>query len=337
MKRKYDIVVAGSMLVDHIKTIRRLPGRSELVKIEGIDHSTGGCVCNTGIDLAILDPSLKISAIGVVGNDRDGDMIISQLKAHGINTGGISRRGQTSFTDVFVELEGGFRTFFQYGGACDLFDISDVDISGLDCDIFHIGYLLLLNRLDSTDPDFGTIMARLLYEVQKTGIKTSIDIVSENSDRFSRIVPPALKYTDYLIINEIEAGNTVGIGLRDADGRLITALIPEVLKKLKEMGVGRWAVIHCPEEAFGIDEENRYYSAPSLGLPEGWIVSTVGAGDAFCAGALLAAHRGLTLDEALIYGNAAAQVSLRSNSATGSMTTIEETLKIMDGLRGTRA
>ena len=58
-------------------------------------------------------------------------------------------------------------------------------------------------------------------QVQQRGIKTSIDVVSEASDRFTRLVPPALKYTDYCIINELEAGQSTGVALRDEDGQLL--------------------------------------------------------------------------------------------------------------------
>ena len=38
----------------------------------------------------------------------------------------------------------------------------------------------------------------------RPGMKTSIDVVSEAGERFARLVTPALKYTDYCIINELE-------------------------------------------------------------------------------------------------------------------------------------
>ncbi len=96
---------------------------------------------------------------------------------------------------------------------------------------------------------------------------TSVDIVSEASDRFRTIVPPALKHTDYCIINEYEAGKTADIPLRDEAGALMADKIPLVLKALKDMGVARWAVIHAPEGAYGLDEENHYHEIPSLKLP----------------------------------------------------------------------
>jgi sugar/nucleoside kinase (ribokinase family) len=50
----------------------------------------------------------------------------------------------------------------------------------------------------------------VLKQFQDAGIATSIDVVSEDSDRFPQIVKPALKYTDYAILNEFEAGKTTG-------------------------------------------------------------------------------------------------------------------------------
>ena len=320
------IAFAGSMIVDHIREIDVLPGRSELAKVLSIQNAPGGCVCNTGTDLAILDPSVSVMAVGVVGEDADGDLVLQTLKSRGVDTSRVLRRGTTSFTDVFAERSNGCRTFFQYGGACDTFDVADVDFPHLDCSIFHIGYLLLLNRLDEEEPEYGTRMAEMLARVKACGVKTSIDVVSENSDRFAKIVAPALKYIDYLTFNEIEAGKTVGIELRRPDGSLAEERIEDVLRKLFVIGTGEWVIIHCPEGAFGLSRNGTYAVERSKALPKGYKVGSVGAGDAFCAGVLLAAYRGLSIGEALVYGNASAQVSLRHASASGGMTTIDEAL-----------
>ena len=320
------IAFAGSMIVDHIREIDVLPGRSELAKVRAIQNATGGCVCNTGMDLAILDPSVPVMAVGVVGEDADGDLVVDTLKGRGVDTSRVLRRGVTSFTDVFAERSNGCRTFFQYGGACDTFDVADVDFPNLDCALFHIGYLLLLNRLDAEEPEYGTRMAEMLARVKACGVKTSIDVVSENSDRFARIVSPALKYVDYLTFNEIEAGKTVGVELRRPDGTLAEERIEEVLRKLFVIGTGEWVIIHCPEGAFGLSRNGTYAVERSKKLPEGYKVGSVGAGDAFCAGVLLAAYRGLSIGDALVYGNASAQVSLRHASASGGMVGIDEAL-----------
>lgn len=205
-----------------------------------------------------------------------------------------------------------------------------IDWEGLDVDIFHIGYILLLPELDSADEEYGTKMARLLHRVQEKGIKTSIDVVSESGDRFARLVTPALKYADYCIINELEAQQTTGVLLRDEENNLIREHLPMALKRLKELGVSTWAVIHCPELGCGIDETGAYVEVPSLKLPQGWIKGTVGAGDAFCAGVLYGAEMDMSMADALTLGACTAAASLREVSASDGVQRAEEVLKLRE-------
>ena len=65
---------------------------------------------------------------------------------------------------------------------------------------------------------------------------------------------PALKYTDYCIINELETQQTTGVLLRGEDGVLHVENMKAALQKLHELGVAKWAVIHCPEIGCGMDE-----------------------------------------------------------------------------------
>ena len=106
--------------------------------------------------------------------------------------------------------------------------------------------------------------------------------------------------------------------------------MPAALRKLRELGVSTWAVIHCPEMGCGIDENDRYFEVPSLKLPELWIKGTVGAGDAFCAGVLLAAETGMSLQEALVLGACTAGASLSEVSASDGVKTAQEVMKLYE-------
>src|SRR5690606_26420447 len=150
-----------------------------------------------------------------------------------------------------------------YRGNSVLIDENVIQLEKINSKILHIAYILLLESLDKEDSEYGTKMAKLLKQAQDIGIKTSIDIVSENSNRYEKIVPPSLKYTNYCIINEIEAGNSVGIPLRDSTGKLLVENINTVLLRLKELGVQDWVVIHTPEGSFGYDGSD-FHSIPSL-------------------------------------------------------------------------
>jgi len=329
------ICVAGNMIVDILYPISGWPKRGQLVHVQdGIDRSTGGAVCNVIIDLAKLDPEMPLYAMGRNGKDAEGDLILEKMQAHAnINTDNVINEGISAFTMVMSDMISKERTFFTYLGANAKFNEDDVDWSKVDCNIFHIGYILLLNALDQEDPEYGSKMARLLCNAQKHGIKTSIDVVSEASDRFKRLVPPALKYTDYCIINEFEASQTTGIELRDSEDKLIRENIPLALGRMKEMGVSTWAVIHTPEGGFGLDENDNYIAIDSLKLPEGYIKGTVGAGDAFCAGVLCGAEKDYKLEDAIVLGIASAACSLSEPSASDGMRPVADALKLYNELR----
>lgn len=329
------ICVAGNMVVDILYPTQGWPKQGQLVHIQdGISRATGGCVCNVIIDLAKLDPEMKLYALGRNGKDAEGDLIMEQLRAYpNIDTQNIVCDGISAFTLVLADQISKERTFFTYLGANARFTEDDVDWDKLDCDILHIGYILLLNELDQEDAEYGSKMARLLHHAQQRGIKTSVDVVSEASDRFQRLVVPALKYTDYCIINEIEAGQTTGIPLRNEKDELIRENIPKALKRIKELGVSTWAVIHSPEGGFGLDENDNYVERESLHLPEGYIKGSVGAGDAFCAGVLCGAEKGEALDSAIELGIASAAASLSEASATDGMGSEKEVRELYAQLR----
>jgi sugar/nucleoside kinase (ribokinase family) len=329
---KKGICCAGNMIVDITYPIETWPNQNELTHItEGIQSSTGGSVCNTITDLARLDPKLRLVASGFAGHDAEGDFILQEMRKYpNIDLSMVKRDGRTSFTAVMSNNQTKERTFFQHAGANAYYCEEHIDWDKLDVDIFHIGYILLLPALDAADSEYGTKMARLLHRAQKQGMKTSIDVVSESGDRFARLVTPALKYSDYCIINELEAQQTTGITLRDENGKLHTENMPLALQKLKELGVSTWAVIHCPEVGCGIDENGKYWEVPSLKLPKGYIKGTVGAGDAFCAGILYAAEMDMPMETALKLGACAAAASLREVNASDGVTTCQEVLKLYD-------
>jgi len=324
------ICCAGNVIVDITYPIETWPKQNELTHItEGIQNSTGGSVCNTITDLARLDPELPLLASGFAGYDAEGDFVMKELgKYANIDLSMMKREGRTSFTAVMSNNQTKERTFFQHAGSNAYYGEEHIDWDCLDVDIFHIGYILLLPNLDAEDAEYGTKMARLLDRVQKMGIKTSIDVVSESGDRFARLVNPALKYSNYCVINELEAQQTTGVCLRGEDGKLHMENMPVALKKLKELGVKDWAVIHCPEVGCGIDENGDYWQVPSLKLPDGYIKGTVGAGDAFCAGILYAAYKQMPMEEALKLGACAASASLREVSASDGVKTVDEVMEL---------
>ncbi len=310
---KNGIAVAGSLLVDKIYGIDAYPSVGELTKIKSCDMSIGGCVPNVSVDIKRIANDISVFAVGKIGNDNEAEYLTEELKKYGINVGNLkSSEIKTSFTDV-MSIEGGQRTFFTYPGASADFGEDDIDLKALNVKMLHLGYFLLLNRIDNGDG------VKILKNALDQGISTSIDLVSENSDRYSLVIP-ALKYTDNLIINELEAGMLTGIKPTNGNLRMIA-------ERLFGYGVRERVIIHKPELSVCLSPRG-FTALPSYELPNGFIKGTTGAGDAFCAGALVKIYRGASDLEILQFASSTAVTALSKKDATSGVLSEKETVDL---------
>ena len=313
------ITVAGNMIVDYVKKIDSYPERGKLSSISEISRGVGGCACNTAVALARLDRSLSVTALGRTGRDENGNYIREMLERSKVRANIIADPAlPTSFTDVMSE-ERGERTFFHARGANAAFCPEDIPYDRLDCELFHIGYALLLDGMDAEDAAYGTALARTLARVRSLGIQTSMDVVSENSDRFSRLVTPSLKHCDYFIVNETEAALVTGLPARDGDGSLPGVNVRCILERLLDLGVQEMAAVHAPEGGWALSRSAGFAYVPSVALPRERIKGHVGAGDAFCAGMLYGVCRDFELRPMLETAAGAAACNLTEANATDGL------------------
>ena len=326
------IALAGNILVDNIKMISTLPEKGMLSQISGVSMAVGGCVPNTAIDLAVIDRNLPITVYGRVGNDTAGKYVTFEMQKTGIDVSGIiaSDDVATSFSDVMTIESTGERTFFHHTGANAAFSPEDIDISYLNCKMLHVGYILLLDKFDEPDAEYGTKMARFLKTVQENGIKTSFDVVSDSSGRFAEKVLPALKYTDNAIMNEIECCGTSGLPARNERGEVIVENIHKSMAQMMAHGVGERVIVHCPEAGFCLDRSGEFVVAPSIKIEKGYIKGSVGAGDAFCAGCLYGIYHGFSNKDILDFASAAAICNLSAKDSVSGMKQKEYLFDLME-------
>ena len=303
------ITVAGTVIVDKINEITAFPACGELTQIHSVHPAVGGCVPNVALDLKQINPHMPVYAVGTIGSDEEGAFVRQTLEQGGVDTRGLTvlEWEKTSFTEV-MSIPGGQRTFFTYAGAGAAFGSEHICWDTLP-KILHLGYFLLLERVDNGEG------LKILKQAKEKGVKTSIDMVSENSDRYA-LVAPCLPYTDYLIINEVEAGKLTGIS-PEAEN------LEKIACRLQEMGVGKKVIIHQPDRSVCRSDEG-FTCVPSYDLPAGYIRGTTGAGDAFCAGALTGIYQGWQDREILEFASAVAAVALGAPDATGGLKNIEE-------------
>lgn len=329
MNSRSGILAGGNWIIDHVKIVDTWPVQDSLVNILAASDGTGGSPYNLLLDLAKMGAPFPLAAVGLVGQDADGQRILEDCAQWKIDAAALQQTSAapTSYTDVMTVQADGRRTFFHARGANALLDSAHFDFSKTSARLFHLGYLLLLDRLDGAHPQHGTVAAEVLARAQAAGLKTSIDLVSENSDRFAAVVLPALRHVDLCIMNEFEAGRVTGQRIR-TDAGLDRAALLAAMRQLLAAGVREHVIVHFPEGGAALGHDGTLHEHPSVRLPESYIKGAAGAGDAFTAGALFGWHEGLPVTEWLRRGVCAAAANLADETCTGGMLPLADCLAL---------
>jgi len=323
------ILAGGNWIVDAVKIIDVWPQQDTLANIFSTSRGAGGSPFNILVDMGIMGAKFPMEAIGLVGNDEHGQWIIDLCNQCNVDTAKlqITKEAPTSYTDVMTVQGNGRRTFFHARGANALLDSHHFDFTKSNAKIFHLGYLLLLDKIDAPSATHGTVAAEILSRAQAAGLKTSIDCVSEDSDRFPKIVLPALKYVDYCIMNEFEAGRVTNRKVRNGE-QLDRKELREAMQALLDAGVKERVTVHYPEGGCSLGREGDWTEHGSVILPDGYIKGAAGAGDAFAAGALFAWHEGSSVADQLRYGVCAAAANLSDETCTDGLKPLADCLAL---------
>lgn len=323
-------MAGGNWIIDLVKLIDVYPKEENLANIINENASNGGAPYNVLKALYKMNFSFPLEGVGAIGDDKKGEEILQQCQEMQINTNQIKMiiGAHTSYTDVMTVNSTGLRTFFHYRGANALLDESYFDFAASKAKIFHLGYLLLLDCLDNTTPDGLTGAAKVLENAKRSGFITSADIVSEQSNRYKKIIPASLPFIDILFINEFEAKMLTEIEIFDDDGKFSKANGHRAAEAILNMGVLNWVIIHFPKGVIAINKKGNRIFQQSINIPSEKVKGTVGAGDAFAAGVLAGIHENWSMERSLILGVNVAAISLLDATSSGGILPWQECMKL---------
>ena len=315
--------------MDHVKIVDTFPTEETLASILNQYRGTGGTPYNVLLDLAKLGAGFPLAGVGLVGDDENGNSIIQDCRQLGIDMSQVQiiKEAPTSYTDVMTVRSTGKRTFFHMRGANSLLNESHFNLAVSRARIFQLGYLLLLDGLDTLSEAGTTGASRLLQQACELGFKTTVDVVSENSDRFVRVMTPTLPFVDYLIINEFEASKISGIDVVEA-GAVSLARLSEAARIIFTKGVREWVIIHFAQGALARNRVGDEAHIGSIRVPRDKIAGTAGAGDAFAAGALYGLHDGRDIADCLKMATCAAASTLFDPTCTGSIRSLQKCMEL---------
>jgi sugar/nucleoside kinase (ribokinase family) len=264
-------------------------------------------------------------AMGSIGLDGNASIIKNHLKKNNIQINYLisSKTVPTSQTVCMSEKKNE-RTFLYYPGANNLLDTKHFKIDDLKSKpkILYIGYLTLLGKLDRFNYN-KTRLNIVLEKAKKKNLITIIDLVSNKTSHFQKIVYSALPFTDYLLLNEIEAQLLFKKSIKKKDNYLNIKLILQLTKKIFKNGLLKGLIIHNSKESVCVLEDQTHNIKSKI-IPQQKIKNAVGAGDAFCAAFIYGIHENWNIEKTLKKAHAAGTAMMKIDASSGYLPDIKK-------------
>lgn len=304
-----DVLSLGIYVVDVLgRPIDQFPEKGKLVLFDELGIHTGGCANNTALVLARL--GISAGAMGKIGTDTFGDLILQTLTDNGVDVTGMRQDVDVSTSFTFVAIASdGERTFYHYIGANG--ELCEADLNWeliKTTKILHIAGALVMPRFD------GAPMANVLREAKRLGITTSLDTAYDATGKWMETLEPCLHHVDIFMPSIVEAQQLTGM----SECREIAQFfrnnynIETIAIKMGENG----SYISTPETEL---------SVPAYPVN---IVDATGAGDAYVAGFLAGTIMGWELEAIAELASATGAACVTAIGTTAGIQNLEETLKI---------
>ena len=319
------VIGLGMWCVDTTYKINELPERGKLEPILDSFQCVGGGPSNVLTDLSSLGFNYPMIAMGSIGLDGNASIIKDHLKKNNIQINYLisSKTVPTSQTVCMSEKKNE-RTFLYYPGANSLLDTKHFKIDDLKSKpkILYIGYLTLLGKLDKFNNN-KTRLNIVLEKAKKKNLITVLDLVSNKTSHFQKIVYSALPFTDYLLLNEIEAQLLFKKSIKKNDNYLNIKLILQLTKKIFKKGLLKGLIIHNSKESVCVLKDQTHNIKSKI-IPQQKIKNAVGAGDAFCAAFIYGIHENWNIEKILKKAHAAGTAMMKIDASSGYLPDIKK-------------
>jgi len=260
--------VLGAHILDVLgRPVEAIPPGQGSVRLKEIRATAAGTAAGTGVDLAKL--GARVLAVGALGDDLIGDIVIAAMARHGVDTTGLVRKpgAQTSATILPIRPNGD-RPAFHVPGATRLFTRADVDPGAIED-----SRALLIGAPDALAGMTGEELADIAGAARSNGTLVAVDVLHPGRPEDLDRLAPLLAVTDWFVPNQDQ--------LLALTGRQEPA---DAIKDVQALGTAAVAVT-CGADGCLV-------AGPGSGAPEARpvldveVVDTTGCGDGFTAGLL---------------------------------------------------
>ena len=264
---------------------------------EPLRTSLGGNGANSAYALARLGAAVEL--VGGLGEDHLGDWMAEQLVDAGISMGSVKRfPGMGTATTLILSDMHQNRLAFHHEGANRAVDGNSIEES-----LVRRSDMLLLTSY-SIMPGLRPYGAVDLFrQARRGGARTAVDIGPAIGEppRLEEL-RPLLAYTDYFICNEHELAVCTG-GAELAEGMAAILENGAGCVVIKRGAAGAAVLLPADGETTAAGSTGGPAFVPGFSVD---VQTTVGAGDSFNAGFLLAVQEGASAEQAARFANAVA-------------------------------
>lgn len=293
-KMPNKILFYGDIACDLVIKTEIIPEDGHDAAITDLDLLFGGSSANSAAVASALGADAYY--MGFIGNDIYSDLLFKDLNSHNVHTDLVKNVNGKSTMIIAIINNAGDRSMLSYRGVNAEYPY-EANFSTLiqDFDAIHISGYCLQNEHSR-----NTAIA-LLNEANHQKIPVSIDPSFLSSNLNSPELANLLPLISIIFPNRSEAQQ-----LTKKDS------LSQQAEEIHNLGI-QLAVLKLDEEGCYISRAKTMTAIQIDAYHQSNLVNTVGAGDAFCAGFLVAHLRGLSLSEAGKIGNASAHIVLEGN------------------------
>jgi len=195
-----EIVGLGAMNVDHLYRVDETVADGEQL-VRDSASLPGGSAANTIYGLAKL--GVKTGFVGAVGTDEDGKDLIEDLKAVGVDTGGVrSKQGIRTGSTICFSDKLGKRALYVSPGANNLLSSEDIDLA-------YINQAQLVHLSSFADGRQFALQVGLLKETGGS-VKVSLAPGMLYATKGLKALTPLLEKTYIVFVNRGEMEQLTG-------------------------------------------------------------------------------------------------------------------------------
>jgi sugar/nucleoside kinase (ribokinase family) len=279
------------------------------IMVDEVRVTAAGTAAGTSVDLAKL--GVETIALGAIGDDHNGELLVQMLAGHGVDTTRLVRKPGllTSVSILLIGGDGERHTVLRLPGANSRLSLEDIDFDAVaGADLLHVGGVDVLGRFA------GEPLVEVLAFARARGVATSLDVLGPCDERMAERLAPALRHAQYFLPN-----------VEQLRGLTACSDAAEAAEALRRLGVG------CVVATLGADGSlvssgDGDVFLPAFDVP---VVDTTGCGDAYAAGFIVGVLSGWSETSAAWLGTAAAALVVQGLGSDAGIRDLDSTLAFL--------